>query len=91
MDNREERDRCFLVSGCESTPLLEGIPEILDKMPIGPFWAGDQPITSFRWNGRSGSHVPYVVTKGIRRIVLVRTTHKGILGRSSSMAGANGH
>lgn len=39
--------------------------------PIGPFWAGDRPIASFRRNGRSGSHVPYPFTKGARRVALV--------------------
>lgn len=53
MYDREERRCCFFVSGCDSAPLLEASPEVLNEMlaPIGPFWADDRPIASFCGNG----------------------------------------
>ena len=83
MDDCEERRCCFFVSGRDSAPLLEASPEVLDKMStsIGPFWAGDRPIASFRRNGGPGSHVPYPFTKGVRRVVLVRHHSQGNGGK----------
>ena len=79
VDDLAERRCCFFVSGCDCTPLLEASPEVLNEMPtpIGPFQAGDRCITSFRGNGRSGSHVPYPFMKGVRRVAPVHHHPQG--------------
>ena len=79
MDDREEGRCCFFVSGCDSAPLLEASPEVLNEMPtpISPLWAGDRRIASFCRNGGPGSHVPYPFTEDVRCIALVRHDPQG--------------